>query len=260
MRLSGWKSVGAFLFCLAPLAIGFLYPVGRLGHWAWLNLTSDSQISLAQTEALARGTGLAIFTALFVTLLAALFAYAVRLREGRTRAFAGRFSLLGYATPGAVIAVGVMVVFGTFDRWQLPLVPLVSGTLFAIGFAYMVRFFAVPLQLSRAGMDRLGKPLEEASRILGRPPLATFLRIDLPLLKGPLIAAAMLLFVDILKELPLTLILRPANFETLATTAFSLAKEARLQACAVPSLIIVAVGAIGLLVMNRWLAPPKSHE
>jgi iron(III) transport system permease protein len=109
-------------------------------------------------------------------------------------------------------------------------------------------------------MERIGKPVEEASRLLGHGPLATFLRVDLPLLKGPLIAAGMLLFVDILKELPLTLILRPANFETLATTAFSLAKESRLQACAVPSLMIVLAGAIGLLVMNRWMVKPSLND
>ena len=79
-------------------------------------------------------------------------------------------------------------------------------------------------------------------------------------MQGPLWAAGMLVFVDILKELPLTLVLRPANFETLATTAFSLASEARLQACAVPSLLIVATGAVGLMIMNRWLMVPRSHD
>ena len=178
--------------------------------------------------------------------MAALFMYAVRLRESRLRRFFGRVAGMGYATPGAVIAVGVLVVFGTLDRLAPPFLPLVSGTLFVIGFAYMLRFFAIPLQLSRAGLERIGKPLEEASRLLGHPPLRTFLQVDLPLLRAPLAAAGMLLFVDILKELPLTLILRPANFETLATTAYSLASEARLHACAVPALLIVAVGAVAL--------------
>lgn len=260
VRFSGWRGWCAMLACLLPLLIGFIYPVGQLLRWAWLNLASEAGGSFVVGQAIARGTGLAAVTAMVMPLMAALFAYSVRLRENRSRRFLNRVAGLGYATPGAVIAVGVLVVFGTMDRWELGWIPLVSGTLFAIGFAYIVRFFAIPLQFARAGMDRIGRPLEEASRLLGQSPMATFLKIDLPLLKGPLIAAGMLLFVDILKELPLTLILRPANFETLATTAFSLAKESRLQACAVPSLMIVVAGAIGLLVMNRWLASPASND
>jgi len=260
VRLSGWRGWCAMLVCLLPLLIGFIYPVGQLSRWAWLNLTSESGASFGAGEAIARGAGLAAVTALVMPLLAAIFAYSVRLRENRGRRFLNRVAGLGYATPGAVIAVGVLVVFGTMDRWEIGWLPLFSGTLFAIGFAYIVRFFAIPLQFARAGMDRLGRPLEEASRLLGHSPLGTFLRIDLPLLKGPMIAAGMLLFVDILKELPLTLILRPANFETLATTAFSLAKESRLQACAVQSLMIVVAGAIGLLVMNRWMSSSASHD
>ncbi|MDF1656008.1 MAG: iron ABC transporter permease [Verrucomicrobiales bacterium] len=258
--LSGGRAAAAFLCCLIPLTIGFLYPVGRLVHWSWLNLTSDRGVSLTFGDSLVRGLVLAGATALVVTLLASFFAFAVRLRENPVRKSCFRLSTLGYATPGAVIAVGVLVVFGGLDRLEIRWIPLFSGSLFLIGFAYLVRFIAIPLQLSRAGMDRLGPSLGEASRLLGWAPFTTFLRIDLPLLKGPLLAAAMLLFVDILKELPLTLILRPANFETLATSAFSLAKEARLQACAVPSLMIVAAGAVGLLIMNRWLAPTNSHE
>jgi len=259
-RLRGVEAVGAVLLCLTPLLVGFFYPVGRLGDWAWENLTSDRSVSFPALTALGRGFALASSTALVATLLGAIFVYAVRLRENPLRRFCGRVAGLGYATPGAVIAVGVMVLLGAIDRSHGTGGPLLSGTLGAIGFAYLVRFFAIPLQFARAGMDRLGRSIEEASRLLGQAPLATFRRVTLPLLQGPLWAAGMLVFVDILKELPLTLVLRPANFETLATTAFSLASEARLQACAVPSLLIVATGAVGLMIMNRWLMVPRSHD
>lgn len=258
--LSRGRAVLALLCCLIPLSIGFFYPVARLIHWAWLNLTSERATSLAFGEPLARGLLLAGTTALVVTLVAALFSFGVRLGANPVRQICFRIAGLGYATPGAVIAVGVLVVLGNLDKFEVPFFPIVTGSIVGIGFAYLVRFIAIPLHLSRAGMDRLGPSLGEASRLLGRSPLASFWRIDLPLLKGPLLAAAMLLFVDILKELPLTLILRPVNFETLATTAFSLAKESRLQACAVPSLMIVAAGAAGLFVMNRWLTPAQSNE
>jgi len=260
LRLSPAKALAALAVCLVPLALGFLYPVARLGHWAWLHLSSAVERAPWDGAALGRGFALALGTAFGATLLAAIFAYAARLRETRYRRLLLRSAGIGYAMPGAVVALGVLAVLGAFDRLSIPFLPMLGGTLFAISFAYTARFFAVPLQLAKAGMDRLGKPLEEASRLLGSPPLETFLRIDLPLLRAPLVAGGMLLFVDILKELPLTLILRPVNFETLATRAYSLASEARLQACAIPALLIVAAGAAGLLIMNRWLQPSSNDE
>jgi len=104
-----------------------------------------------------------------------------------------------------------------------------------------------------AGLTRVCDRLDESSRILGKPPAITLLQIHIPLVKGTLFGAAMLVFVDILKELPLTMILRPANFNTLSTTAFGLAKEGRIHECAVPSLIIVGAGAVGLAILNRYL-------
>jgi iron(III) transport system permease protein len=131
-----------------------------------------------------------------------------------------------------------------------------SGTLLAIGFAYIVRFLAVSFQPLHAGMDRICGSLDEASRVLGKPPLATLWRVNLPLLRGTILAALMLVFVDILKELPLTLILRPANFETLATIAFGMASEGRIQESALPSLMIILLGAAGLILLNRFMREP----
>lgn len=248
--LRGGKGWFACLVCLVPLLLGFLYPVARLLTWAVPQVQSGSTV-FPSWAAILRGTGVATLTALLVTMIAGLFAYAIRLRPSRSRESLAKVATLGYAIPGAVVAVGVLSFLGLIDRGDVPGLPILGGTLFAIGFAYFVRFFAIPCQLSGAGLDRIGSGVEEASRVLGHGPMATFLKIDLPLLRGPLFAAAILLFVDLLKELPLTMILRPANFETLATSAFSLAKEARLHACSVPSLLIVLVGGIGLFLMNR---------
>lgn len=257
-QLRGLRAAGAFLACVPPFVLGFLYPVGTLAHWAWLDLTSGRPAVFDALPALGRGVALALGTALVATVVAAVFVHATRQRENLARSAAARLAGLGYATPGVVVALGALIVFGTWDRWVAGgWAPLLGGTLFAIAFAYVVRFFAIPLKFSEAGFERIGRPLGEAARILGSGPAATLRRVYLPLLRGPLLAAAMLLFVDILKELPLTLILRPADFETLATTAFSLAKEARLQACAVPSLLIVATGGGGLLLMHRWLLPSR---
>ncbi len=257
-RLVGVKALLAFSVCLLPLTVGFLYPVARLGHWAWLHLAAEG-FALPEGLRLGQSLGLAAGTTVAAAFLAALFAYAARLRGTTPRRVFLSIAGLGYAIPGAVVAVGVLSVTGAVDRLHLPLLPMLGGTVAALAFAYAVRFFAIPLKLSEAGLERIGRPVEEASRVLGASPWRTFLAIDLPLLKGPLVAAAILLFVDLLKELPLTLILRPAGFETLATTAFSLASEARLQACAVPSLLVVAAGVLPLILLDRRLGTGSHH-
>ena len=153
-----------------------------------------------------------------------------------------------------------MVVIGSLDRMTASLgggAFLLSGNLLVIGFAYCVRFLAVSLHPVNGGMSRICGSLDEASRSLGRGKLATLWHINLPLLRGTLVAAFTLVFVDILKELPLTMILRPANFETMATTAFSLAKEGRIHECAVPSLILLAAGGLGLVAIHRLILTPQ---
>ncbi|MBL9155401.1 MAG: iron ABC transporter permease [Verrucomicrobiales bacterium] len=259
-RLPAGKATLAVLVCLVPLAIGFLYPVGCLAHWAWLHVSAEGGFALPAGLRPVPALGLAAATTLFATVFAALVAYAARLRQTLPRRAAGGLLALGYAIPGAVVAVGVLSVTGFIDRLHLPLLPLIGGTLPALAFAYAARYFAIPLKLAEAGLEQIGRPVEEASRVLGAPPGRTFLAISLPLLRGPLIAAAILLFVDLIKELPLTLILRPAGFETLATTAFSLASEARLQACAVPSLLVIAAGVVPLFLLEKRLSPSRRHD
>lgn len=243
-RLKGVIAVGA---CSIPLAIGLVLPVGQLTSWS--ALTYGKVLSPDFFVQLGRSLGLSLGAAVIITAVATLFAYAAKLHPAGWLRFLNRFSTLGYASPGAVIAIGVMVLFGAIDRFFGSAV--VSGTMLAIGFAYLVRFLTVAYQPIDAGLTQVCGRMDECSRVLGKPPLETLFRINLPLIKGTFVASAILVFVDILKELPLTLILRPANFDTLATTAFGLAKEGRIQECAVPSLIIVIAGASGLAILHQ---------
>lgn len=263
-RLSPLKSAGAILICGVPLILGFIFPLIQLSSWAVM--TFGKVLKPAFLERLSHSLLLSLFTAFLLTAIAIVFAFALKLHDGRLLRNSSRLATLGYAVPGAVVAVGVMVAFGTLDNsvlvpfstwaggntWQL------SGTIYAIGFAYLVRFLAVPYYPVRAGMNRICGSLDEVSRVLGRPATETLFRINLPLMRGTLLAATMLVFVDILKELPLTLILRPANFETMATTAFGLAKEGRIHECSVPSLIIILAGGCSLLILNRFMTRPPS--
>ncbi|MCC5845997.1 MAG: iron ABC transporter permease [Verrucomicrobia bacterium] len=250
-KLRPAAALGALITCLVPLTIGFLYPLQKLIRWAWLS--REIGIHPGMGPRILHSLTLALGAAVLLTFLAVISVYAQRLCASRRLTLLARLSTLGYAVPGAVVAVGVMVTLAFIDR-HIPVRGFfLSGTLFAICFAYLVRFFAVPVQPIQESMHRVCGRLDEASRMLGHPPLNTLLRINLPLIKGTLFAATMLVFVDILKELPLTMILRPVNFDTLATLSFGLAKEGRFHECAIPSLLIIFLAALGLIGLNRCI-------
>lgn len=253
-RLRPAAAAAALLTCLIPLTIGFLYPLQTLIRWAWLSRGIGLHPGMGSR--ILHSLALALGAALLLTLFALITVYARRLCPARRLSALARLATLGYAVPGAVVAVGVMVTLGFTDRHLAPPGLFLSGTLLAIAFAYLVRFFAVPVQPIQECMTRVCGRLDEASRLLGHPPLNTLLRINLPLIKGTLLAATMLVFVDILKELPLTMILRPVNFDTLATLSFGLAKEGRFHECAIPSLLIILLATLGIIGLNRCIRTP----
>jgi len=173
---------------------------------------------------------------------------------------ANRVAALGYAVPGAVIAVGVLVPLGRLDNWFAGWLErslgvhvglLLTGTIAALVYAYLVRFLAVALQTVEAGLAKVTPGMDDAARSLGASPSATFARVHMPLLASSFATAGLLLFVDVLKELPATFALRPFNFDTLAVAAYQLAQDERLAEAAVPSLVIVAVGLVPLLIVSQ---------
>jgi len=241
-----------WLACGLPLLIGFLYPVTQLSLWL-LDATSDGEFG-ELVHRILNSLGLSLATAAFLTLAALLIAYTLRLHPNLPLRNLVSVASVGYAIPGAVIAVGIM---SCSSLLRLPAF-LATGSVGAILIAYAARFLAVPLHPIRASMQRVCGNLDLASRVLGHSPGSTLCRINLPLLRGSLISAMLLVFIDILKELPLTMILRPAQFETLALLAFSRAKEDRLYDTALPSLMIILLATLGLVVMNRLANGRKS--
>jgi iron(III) transport system permease protein len=204
--------------------------------------------------------GLAATASLACLACALLLGYGKRLHPGPRERLAVRLSSMGYAVPGTVIAVGVLIPFAWLDnrvdgfmraQFGLSTGLLLSGTLAALVFAYVVRFLSVSLQTVEAGLTRIRPSLDESARSLGHAPLAVFRRIHLPMLKGSLATALLLVFVDVLKELPTTLILRPFNFNTLAVRAYELASDERLADAALPALAIVLIGLLPVLLMLR---------
>ncbi len=191
---------------------------------------------------------------------AALVAYANRLSPGPAARVAARILTLGYAVPGTVLAVGVLLPLSAADAWLADAIRqatgaraglVLTGSVVALVYAYQIRYFAVAWNAVEPGFGRITPAMDAAARSLGAGTLATFRRVHAPLLARSGAAALLLAFVDVMKELPATLVLRPFDFDTLATQAWSLARDERLAEAAIPSLAIVAVGMIPIVLLSR---------
>jgi iron(III) transport system permease protein len=266
-RLTGWRGFGGFFICFMALFLGFLLPAGQLLWWALTTaeetLDSDFFILIGHSLELA---GLASLLAL---LLALFLGYGKRRLKGWPVQFAVRVAGMGYAVPGTVIAVGVIIPFAAIDnaldgwmreQFDLSTGLLLSGTLAALLFAYLVRFLAVSLQTVEAGLARIRPSMDEAARSLGSGPWDVIARVHIPMLRGSLLTALLLVFVDVLKELPATLILRPFNFNTLAVRAYELASDERLADASLAALSIVAVGILPVILLSRSITHSRHAE
>ncbi len=178
-----------------------------------------------------------------------------------------RFVSMGYAIPGTVIAVGVLIPFAWFDNtldkfltdsFGISSGLLVSGTLFTVVFAYLVRFLAVSINTTEAALGKIKPVMDDVSRTMGYSPLAILRRIHMPMMRGSLWTAALLVFVDVMKELPATLILRPFNFNTLAVRTYELANEELLADAAVPALTIVLAGIIPVILISKSISRSRA--
>jgi iron(III) transport system permease protein len=265
-RLRGAPAALATLACALPVLAGFVLPAGIL---AQLALESPGARGGARLLALvANSFAVSGVTAVTAVALAVGLAYAARLTRSRLAAGANRLAALGYAVPGAVIAVGVLVPLGRLDNWLAGMIEaatgkpaglLLTGSIAALVYACLVRFLAVALQTVEAGLQRITPSMEDAARSLGASPAAALARVHAPLLAPSLATAALLVFVDVMKELPATFALRPFDFDTLAVDAYHLAKDERLAEAAVPSLVIVAVGLVPLVILaRRYFQPTRS--
>ncbi|MEX2584562.1 MAG: iron ABC transporter permease [Gemmatimonadota bacterium] len=248
--LRGASAAGAIAFCALPLVLGFILPVAQLAFW-----TAEVASTLADPRflRLARNSFLlALGASVLCVSIAVVIAYGARLDRGPLTRSAGKLALLGYSIPGAVVAVGVLVAVLAVGRlFEGGAALLVTGSVVALMFGYLVRFMAVGYLSVEAGFTRIGQNLPAASRVLGAPPLRTLARIELPLLRRALLAAGTLVFIDVLKELPLTLILRPFNFDTLATRAFQLASDEQVAQSAPAALLVIVTAGLVVGVLHR---------
>jgi len=263
-RLSGSMSLLAFLACLLPLMLGFLVPAGQLLAWAWQTAAEmiDADFWRLTWHSLALAGG----SALLALLLAIFLGYGHRLAPNWLVISAVRMAGMGYAVPGTVIAIGILLPFAWFDNlvdsWARDYLGistglLLSGTLLALVSGYLVRFLAVSLQTVEAGLGRIRPSMDDAARSLGMRPGEVLRRVHLPIMRSSLFTALLLVFVDVMKELPATLVLRPFDFNTLAVRAFELASDERLADSSTAALSIVLAGLLPVILLSRTIASSR---
>ncbi len=241
-----------FLFCLIPFMFGFIIPLSAFIYWT---ISAFEIISFDFVHLLINSFQLATISSLLIVTLTVFLAFVVRTYPYMIPRALVRLSTLGYAIPGAVVAIGILVITIWLDQhlnygrtWIL-----LTGSYVALVYAYLVRFMAVGYNSIESGNAKISTKLDQASRSLGVSKLRTLVQINIPLLQGPIIAASLLVFIDVLKELPLTLIMRPFNFDTLAVRVFEYASDERISEAAPAALVIILIGIIPVYVLSAIL-------
>ena len=259
--LRGWPAAAACALCAAPVTFGFLVPAGVLLKLAVRE--PEAQFSARIYSLITNTFTLAGVAAVAAVAVALLLAYAARTVKSPLVHAANRLAVLGYALPGAVIAVGILLPLGQLDNAIAAWVEeqfgfktglLLTGSITALIYAYLVRFLAVAFQTVEAGLTRVTPSMDDAARSLGLSPARTLARVHIPIIWGSLATAGLLVFVDVMKELPATFAMRPFNFDTLAVEAYNLAKDERIAEAAIPSLLMVAIALVPLIVLSRQIA------
>lgn len=256
--LSGSKALVAIIICSAPLILGFVIPIWQLLVWA---TQTHTQLFEASFWELVRNTFLlASITAVLALVLALVLAYSHRIVANKLTSLARHIASLGYAIPGVVIAVGILVPLARLDnsidawfraQFDFSTGLLISGTIVALVIAYLVRFMSISLRTVESGLTSVKSSMDQVARSLGHSPLTILRTIHVPIIRSSLLTAILIVFVDVMKELPATLILRPFNFNTLAVRAYELASDERLADAALASISIVIVGLIPVILLTR---------
>ncbi len=263
-RLKGLAAGLAILACVLPLLLGFILPAGLLLKMALTE--GDAQFGERFLTLSRNSFVLAGATAAIGVLLALLLAYGARLAKNSLASGLNRLVGLGYAVPGAVIAVGVLIPVTRLDNWLagqwqawFDYNPglLLTGGIAALIYAYLVRFLAVALHTVESSLGKITPSMDDAARSLGLGQGETMRRVHVPMLRGSLLTAGLLVFVDVMKELPATLVMRPFNFDTLATQAYTLASDERLAEASTAALAIVVVGLLPLIALSRQVSAAR---
>ncbi len=256
-KLEGWARRLAVIGCTLPVVFGFVLPAAVLGSYAVIHFEAATNPEVYRHAG--NSVLLSALAAILAVAIGIFMAYGVRLRNERIVKFMARFASLGYAVPGSVLAVGVLVSLGALDNgidgfmrqhFGMSTGLLFSGTIAAVTFGYLVRFLALSFGSVEASLAKITPNMDGAARSLGHGPFSTLRRIHIPLIRGSALTAAMLVFIDCMKELPMTVILRPFNFHTLATYVHQFASDEQLGEASLAALAIVGFGILPVLVLS----------
>lgn len=252
-RLSGWRSMVAATICLVPVLVGFVIPGAiLLMHTVE---TGDPLVGRRFLDFIGHSMMVSITAALLCVAAAVWLGYTARLRTGSVSRYGIRIATLGYAVPGLVLATGALLPLTRLDHWLADLFGfqslILTGSVAALVFVYVARFLTVAYNSIHGTLEQIHPSLDAAARSLGASPTRMLRRIHLPMIRGTLLYATLLVFIDVMKELPATLIMRPFNFETLATRVYRLASDERLAEASTAALVIVALSLIPALLLMR---------
>jgi iron(III) transport system permease protein len=247
IALTGVKKWLTFSFCFLVFAFSFLIPVLQLLYWLYLSFDRTNVEMLV--GAVGNSFLITILAAIPIVIAAIIVANFNRSQSGIWSSLFAKFMSLAYSIPGSVVAIGVITLFVSVESVLTNV--FLSGTIFMLMFAYFVRFLAIGYNSIETGFEKMGKKYSEAGRTLGYGRTSTFFKIDLPLIKPAVVAAFILVFIDIMKELPLTLILRPFNYNTLATKTFEYASDEMIHEAAISALLIIGLCFVSILILNR---------
>lgn len=258
LQLQGWHAWAASAWCLLILSCAFLIPLVQLGWWAWQVAATD--LDQRYLQFIGHSLLLAGLAALLITAASLVLAYLARNNHHWSMILLTRLATLGYAVPGAVLAVGAFIPVAWIDNllidWMRPWLTnpptqIFKGTLFAMLVAYMARFLAVGFQPVETALQRITPNQEYAARSLGLSGLGLLRRLHLPMLRGGLMTGLLLVFVDVMKEMPITLMTRPFGWDTLAIRVFEMTSEGEWQRAALPSVALVLVGLLPVILLMR---------
>lgn len=267
MALNRKHAIIAQIICGIPVLLGAIIPTVALfamGLKSEQNIFSQRYIGFIQTSLM-----LALVAAVVTVTAAVLLGTFKRISPNRVSTVSLYIGRLGYAVPGGVIAVGLLVPFAGFDNWLDARMEtwfgvstglLITGSIWLMIAAYMIRFLAAAIGAYDSGLATVTPNIDAAARVLGRTEWGTVRRVHLPILKPSLLTALLIVFVDTIKELPATLILRPFNYDTLAVQAFRLASDERLEGAAVPSLMIAGLGLIPVIILCAQISDWRRRE
>jgi len=262
IKTSGLKSGVVIAICLLPIILGFAIPVGVLLSFIIKGLSASAPMGTA--TAIINTIGIAAISSAAIMLVAMAVGIIAQYQSGRFGRLMAAISASGYAVPGTILAIGVLGCVQVIDsswRWTTSSSnSLISGTMLVLVFAYLVRYQAVGYGAVQAGLKRLPINLMPASQVMGHGFAVSVSKVTLPLLRPSVLAGLLLTFVDIMKELPMTLLLSPFNFNTLATLTYQFAKDEMLEDAALPALLIVLAGLLPVIIINRSLAKPRHQR